>query len=472
MTIGRRLVRGSARTRRSTSRPFTLGSFRSRSTTASWSSRPPLDLPLEPRRYSSASAPSRATTTSLRMLFFFSARSVSASSSGLSSTSSTILLSSNGPSLPESEVDGRPLAGSADGPHPSAVPGHDALDGGQTDPDPRELVLAVQTLERPEQLVRVRHLEPRPVVPDKIGPLARLLGETELDPGRGALAGELPRVPDQVLQGRAQERRIARHDGSSGDHALHLTSGIAGTQLPDDFVREEAEVDAPVPDLRARHAREIQESVDEVAHPDGRPDDPLERVLARLAETVGAILRQRPAEALDAAQRRAQIVRDGVGERLELLVGDPELGGALGDALLELVAGAPQRALLLAYLLEHLVEGRDQRSDLVAARAQGAHRVVLLEGDPAGDSGEIEDRLRDAALQSRRDDQGDQERSQEHADEGDDVTRHRGGDLAEIRHDHHAPDRLPVEHDVPPEHKPVVPQSVAVARVAEAGLEQ
>src|SRR6266571_2317219 len=131
-------------------------------------------LPLEPSRWSRASAPSRATTTSLTMLFFFRARSVRASSSGLSSTSSTILLSSNGPSLPESEVDGRPLAGSADGPHPSAVPGHDALDGGQADADSRELVLAVQALERAEQLVRVGHLEPRPVVPDKIGPLAGL----------------------------------------------------------------------------------------------------------------------------------------------------------------------------------------------------------------------------------------------------------------------------------------------------------
>src|SRR6266550_1240814 len=71
--------------RRSTSRPSTLGSFRSSSTTSgamAWAPSPPV-----PKRSASASAPSRATRTSFWMLFLARARRVSASSSGLSSTS-------------------------------------------------------------------------------------------------------------------------------------------------------------------------------------------------------------------------------------------------------------------------------------------------------------------------------------------------------------------------------------------------
>src|SRR5437867_338990 len=89
-TTGTSLVRGSARIRCSTSIPSSLGSLRSSSTTAGivGGSRPAC-RPV-PKRKSTASWPSLATTTLLAMFAFRSARSVSSSSFGLSSTSKIV----------------------------------------------------------------------------------------------------------------------------------------------------------------------------------------------------------------------------------------------------------------------------------------------------------------------------------------------------------------------------------------------
>src|SRR5258706_417818 len=86
-TTGTSLVRGSAGIRCTTSMPSSLGSLRSRRTTAGIvrGSRPAC-LPV-PNRKSTASWPSLATTTLLAILAFRSARSVSSSSFALSSTS-------------------------------------------------------------------------------------------------------------------------------------------------------------------------------------------------------------------------------------------------------------------------------------------------------------------------------------------------------------------------------------------------
>src|SRR5438105_2426821 len=86
-TTGRARVRSSALRRLSTSRPSTLGSFRSSRITRG-------TMPISrqgwlpsPKKKSSASAPSRATNSWFAMLRSLSARSVSSSSCGLSSTS-------------------------------------------------------------------------------------------------------------------------------------------------------------------------------------------------------------------------------------------------------------------------------------------------------------------------------------------------------------------------------------------------
>src|SRR5919107_4839307 len=69
---------------------------------------------------------------------------------------------------PEREAEGGPFAHLALGPDPAAVPVDDARHRGQSYARPLELVLPVQPLEGPEQLVRVRLVEAGPVVPHEI----------------------------------------------------------------------------------------------------------------------------------------------------------------------------------------------------------------------------------------------------------------------------------------------------------------
>src|SRR6266702_4800904 len=109
ITTGTSLVRGSARIRCSTSIPSSLGSLRSSRTTAGIASGSrPVCRPV-PKRKSTASWPSLATTTLLAMFAFRSARSVSSSSFGLSSTSKivfSIIVSPASPAAPSVEFRG------------------------------------------------------------------------------------------------------------------------------------------------------------------------------------------------------------------------------------------------------------------------------------------------------------------------------------------------------------------------------
>src|SRR5256714_6544645 len=182
-----------------------------------------------------ASTPSRATTTSLAMLLFLRARSVSASSLGLSSTRRITLLSIfRLLEVGECEVEGRPLAHGPFGPDPSAVTVDDTLDGGEADARALELVPAVETLERAEQLSGVCHVEARAVVADEVDGLAPLALPTESDLRRVALRGELPSVAQKVREHDFQQALVAARLKPVFDVDRHCASGVARAQLCDD----------------------------------------------------------------------------------------------------------------------------------------------------------------------------------------------------------------------------------------------
>jgi hypothetical protein len=54
-----------------------------------------------------------------------------------------------------------------------------------------------------------------------------------------------------------------------------------------------------------------------------------------VVHTVAVVFQQCLAEAVDRPERGAQVVRDGLGEGFQFLVGGFQLAGALGDALLQ-----------------------------------------------------------------------------------------------------------------------------------------
>src|SRR5208282_227888 len=97
----------------------------------------------------------------------------------------------------EGKVKRRPMIENAIGPDLTAVAANDPLNGGEANPGADELRALMQALERHEQLLRVRHIEPRSVVTNEGNPCAVLLGAPYFDPSGLAFCRELPGVADQ-----------------------------------------------------------------------------------------------------------------------------------------------------------------------------------------------------------------------------------------------------------------------------------
>ena len=79
----------------------------------------------------------------------------------------------------------------------------------------------------------------------------------------------------------------------------------------------------------AGDAREAEQVVDQLPHALRGVADPVQIVVALLVQLIGITGQQGGAKAVHGAQRGAQVVRDGVGEGFQFLVGGLELGGAL-----------------------------------------------------------------------------------------------------------------------------------------------
>src|SRR5206468_4495755 len=112
-------------------------------------------------------------------------------------------------SFAESDIERGALPWRALGPNLASVPADDSLNGGETYASAFELLGPMQALESAEQFIDVRHVEPGTVVADEIGLSAAVLCLAEFDDGVRRFAGELPGVPNQVLECRADEASIA-----------------------------------------------------------------------------------------------------------------------------------------------------------------------------------------------------------------------------------------------------------------------
>ncbi len=97
---------------------------------------------------------------------------------------------------------------------------------------------------------------------------------------------------------------------------------------------------------------------------------------AHLGERVAEVLDQRGREAVDGTERRAQVVRDRVRERLELAIGRLELRGAFLHAALEVRVQAED-------LLFRPPRAQELRRHPLGARRM-AYLLVLLDEEPGG----------------------------------------------------------------------------------------
>ncbi len=279
------------------------------------------------------------------------------------------------------------------------------------EPDSRALVLArrMQPLEGAEELAGVAHVEARAVVAHVESRVVAVAQAADFDAGVLGLAAELPGVADQVLERRAQQARVGVRLHAVPHRYLHLALRLAALQLGHHLAGDLGDIDIAPRELAAGHLREVEQVLDQLPHALGRCANPPEIALRLVRHVLGEVVDQGLAEPVDRAQRRPQVVRHRIAERLQLGVRGLQLGGALRDARLELgvqpqhlflrpaplshfARGLAVRSLELARgaldLGEHGIEALGEEPDLVLGELLGAQREVALFGHLGGELGD------------------------------------------------------------------------------------
>ena len=120
------------------------------------------------------------------------------------------------------------------------------------------------------------------------------------------------------------------------DDEFDLTAGIGLRQAGGDTPRRGCKIDGNELHLGPRDARKLQQVVNQQSHALRFGTDPIEVLVRPFVELAGIVFGKCEAPAVDAAQRRAQVVRDRIGKRFQFLVGGFELSGALTNPLFQL----------------------------------------------------------------------------------------------------------------------------------------
>ena len=113
------------------------------------------------------------------------------------------------------------------------------------------------------------------------------------------------------------------------DGQFHRPRRLGFPQLGGNRLGQRAEIDRLPPQFAPAEARELEQVVNQLVHALGGLAGAAEEVLSLRIKLAGVALQQHLAEPANAAERRAQIVGDGVGEGLQLLVGRLQLRRAL-----------------------------------------------------------------------------------------------------------------------------------------------
>src|SRR5580693_6624170 len=121
----------------------------------------------------------------------------------------------------------------------------------------------MQSLERLEQLPGVGGIEASAVVAHvKAAARGPFRGHPELDCRVVAPGGVLPGVVQQVLQYRADKRRVCRGQGRLLDGEAHMTVRFLALEFRSDVGSLGPQVEYLEMDLGSRNAREVEEVVD------------------------------------------------------------------------------------------------------------------------------------------------------------------------------------------------------------------
>ena len=184
------------------------------------------------------------------------------------------------------------------------------------------------------------------------------------------MSRELPGVPQKILHNHLHQALVGIGMASLLDDRLHISVRVCGGEVVEDGTGQSAQVQLFQVQSHAGRAREVKQVVDEVGHlRHGRSKAFQHGVNCIGGRMVGLIV-QDVTNIADDIEWPAQIVSDGVGERLELTVGCAELRGALFHAKLQLVSGLLEGHVALLDLGKHLIEGFSEEHQFVVALAR------------------------------------------------------------------------------------------------------
>ena len=151
----------------------------------------------------------------------------------------------------------------------------------------------MQSHERLEQLPDVGGVEASAVIAhEKAAARGPVWGHPELDSRVLASGGELPGVVQQVLQHRADKRRVRCGQGRLLDGEAHMTVRSLALEFRSDIGDLCPQVDYLGMTLGSRNAGEVEQVVDELRHALAGGLDELGVAEGGLAEAVPAVLKQ------------------------------------------------------------------------------------------------------------------------------------------------------------------------------------
>src|SRR5207249_11712040 len=126
------------------------------------------------------------------------------------------------------------------------------------------------------------------------------------------------RILQQVLQHHAHQAWIRLDLQPGSDDELRASLGVALLEVRGDAAGEGAQVYAGYVHLVSGDAGQVEQVIDQRGHALARGAHAREVVLAGNVQPLGVVFQQRLTEAVDAAQRRPQVVGDRVGKRIQL----------------------------------------------------------------------------------------------------------------------------------------------------------
>ena len=271
----------------------------------------------------------------------------------------------------------------------------------------------MEPLKDAEQLAGILHVEAHAVVADEHDDLVGApFDRADLDDGLGPRLRVLHGVFDEVGEHLPDHGAVGLHLGKRADAPFDGAAGGVVAQLRDDLLHDRPKRHARGLDLRAGHLREPKQLVDEHAHALGALANLVEITAGRHVQLGRGVLDEQIGESVDMPERRAQVVRDRIGERfqfpvggLELLVDRLHLLRALDDLGLHPLhpgderAGGARGGRFLLHECGHVLDAMDDELELASGsenggvdrapvalheRAVGLADVVLLDGHGVG----------------------------------------------------------------------------------------